>query len=154
MVRISLTLRVSFLGVYGLNLTNTQPADKEKKMGKSRYWFGPVRRKFNRKSHGDITIFHSPSPSQEAIIGVEEEISNSGDRSSVSLESFKKKELTKEDIAAIKIQANFRGHLVTYLTHCPYINKLFSFRRVRILIDSFWVLIIQKFDRQGGRLEH
>ncbi|XP_044498535.1 protein IQ-DOMAIN 20 [Mangifera indica] len=80
-------------------------------MGKSRYWFGLVRRKFNRKSHGDITIFHSPSPSQEAIIGVEEEISNCGDRSSVSLESFKKKELTKEDIAAIKIQANFRGHL-------------------------------------------
>ncbi|KAJ0097408.1 hypothetical protein Patl1_29193 [Pistacia atlantica] len=86
-------------------------------MGKSRNWFGLIRRKFNRVSHREITIFHSPNPSQEAIIGVAEEISeeiaNSGNRrSSVSLTtSFKKKELTMEDIAAIKIQANFRGHL-------------------------------------------
>ncbi|XP_031287386.1 protein IQ-DOMAIN 31 [Pistacia vera] len=85
-------------------------------MGKSRNWFGLIRRKFNRVSHREITIFHSPNPSQEAIIGVAEEISeeiaNSGNRrSSVSLTSFKKKEPTMEDIAAIKIQANFRGHL-------------------------------------------
>ncbi|KAJ4714109.1 protein IQ-DOMAIN 1-like [Melia azedarach] len=83
-------------------------------MRMSSTWFNRVRRKFHRKLNRNISIRHSPNPSQEVIIidVPEAAASYSNRNSSVSSAiSYQKKEATKEDIAAIKIQAIFRGHL-------------------------------------------
>ncbi|KAH7566209.1 hypothetical protein ACOSP7_022578 [Xanthoceras sorbifolium] len=82
-------------------------------MGVSRNWFNVVRRKFITKSQRDITILHSPSPSQEAIIITKfpEAAVNSDEDISSASSTIPKKEFSKEDIAAVKIQAVFRGHL-------------------------------------------
>ncbi|KAL9461830.1 hypothetical protein AB3S75_004763 [Citrus x aurantiifolia] len=83
-------------------------------MGTSSNWFNVLRRKFHRKSRRDITIRHSPTPSQGATIRkVPEEAVNCIDNNTfVSFTLLPlKKELAKEDSAAIKIQAIFRAHL-------------------------------------------
>lgn len=100
--------------------SQTDAAKKEKrakKMRMSSTWFNRVRRKFHRKLNRNISIRHSPNPSQEVIIidVPEAAASYSNRNSSVSSAiSYQKKEATKEDIAAIKIQAIFRGHLVCF----------------------------------------
>ncbi|KAJ8764500.1 hypothetical protein K2173_006240 [Erythroxylum novogranatense] len=78
-----------------------------------RNWFNRVRRKFLRTSHKNIVIFHSNAPcsgpqTSGVASHVTEEILNFQD---LIISSPSRKELTGEDDAAIKIQANFRGHL-------------------------------------------
>ncbi|KAL9393859.1 hypothetical protein Peur_013144 [Populus x canadensis] len=73
----------------------------------SRNWFDRVRRKFLRSSHRNIIL------NSKACSSHSDEITEAGDyevfNSIASPPS--KRELAIEDIAAITIQANFRGHL-------------------------------------------
>lgn len=73
----------------------------------SRNWFDKVRRKFLRTSHRNIILNSKAcsSPSDEITEADDYEVF----KSTASPPS--KRELAMEDIAAITIQANFRGHL-------------------------------------------
>lgn len=81
-------------------------------MGSSSNWFGRIRRKFVRSSNREIIVIcsnTSPSSHEERA---DYEVLTREDASSTT-SSFRTRErcLTKEDIAAIKIQAFFRGQL-------------------------------------------
>lgn len=82
------------------------------RMATSRNWFKLIRRKFVRSSARDIIVVHTEDSSsnlhEETIIL---EHPNSPPASTDST-TPQKQVLTKQDIAAIKIQAFFRGHLV------------------------------------------
>ncbi|XP_011022237.1 PREDICTED: protein IQ-DOMAIN 1 [Populus euphratica] len=73
----------------------------------SRNWFDKVRRKFLRSSHRNIILNSNAcsSPSDEITEAGDYEVFNS------IASPPSKRELAIEDIAAITIQANFRGHL-------------------------------------------
>ncbi|KAF9682141.1 hypothetical protein SADUNF_Sadunf05G0077600 [Salix dunnii] len=77
----------------------------------SRNWFNKIRRKVIRSSHRNIILNSNPcsSPGDEK----DSEITEEGDYDVLnSIDSPpSKRELAIEDIAAITIQANFRGHL-------------------------------------------
>ncbi|KAG4212580.1 hypothetical protein ERO13_A02G175100v2 [Gossypium hirsutum] len=78
-------------------------------MGTARNWFNTVRKKFIKSSHQrDIVIPHSENLSQQSMI---KEVRDFPNISPSSRSSFQTKNLTREDIAAIKIQSVFRGHL-------------------------------------------
>ncbi|KAA3457580.1 protein IQ-DOMAIN 1 [Gossypium australe] len=78
-------------------------------MGTARNWFNTVRKKFIKSSHQrDIVIPHSENLSQQSMI---KEVGDFPNISPSSRSSFQTKNLTREDIAAIKIQSVFRGHL-------------------------------------------
>lgn len=83
----------------------------------SRNWFDRVRRKFLRSSHRNIIL------NSKACSSHSDEITEAGDyevfNSIASPPS--KRELAIEDIAAITIQANFRGHLVCTTIHSFFI---------------------------------
>lgn len=93
-------------------------------MGISRKnWFSLVKKKFV-KSQSEITILHSPRTSHEAInrtrLQDQDTYSDEDDTGLQSPDSKTQlvplaKEFSKEDMAAVKIQAVFRGHLVCYL---------------------------------------
>ncbi|KAH7519868.1 hypothetical protein FEM48_Zijuj08G0082900 [Ziziphus jujuba var. spinosa] len=80
-------------------------------MATSRNWFKLIRRKFVRSSARDIIVVHTEDSSsnlhEETIIL---EHPNSPPASTDST-TPQKQVLTKQDIAAIKVQAFFRGHL-------------------------------------------
>ncbi|KAL4369142.1 hypothetical protein GQ457_05G012010 [Hibiscus cannabinus] len=78
-------------------------------MSTARNWFNTVRKKFIKSSHRrDIAILHSGNLSQHPMIKEARDFPNV---SASSRSSFQTKHLTREDIAAIKIQSIFRGHL-------------------------------------------
>ncbi|EEF31634.1 hypothetical protein RCOM_0017280 [Ricinus communis] len=84
------------------------------RMRTSRKWFDIVRRKFFRSSRKTTTvILHSnacSSPDEAQTSGVTDETAGFEElMSEISLSSTK--EITQEDIAALRIQATFRGHL-------------------------------------------
>jgi len=87
------------------------------KMGVSKKWLGIVRRKFLRSSNKDITLHPCISvctnQKEQAILGNE---STTTRENFISLPppaiNSPSTIFTKEDLAAIKIQAYFRGHLV------------------------------------------
>lgn len=70
----------------------------------------------------------SPSGSIEEINVIEETtyISEEPNSSASSTQLSQKKDLTKEDVAAIKIQSFFRGHLVLNLYHYISFQKKIS----------------------------
>ncbi|XVF18102.1 hypothetical protein REPUB_Repub10bG0182900 [Reevesia pubescens] len=80
------------------------------KMGTARNWFNIVRKKFIKSSQRDITILHSGNLSDQSMIR-EAQARDFHNISASSRSSFQRKPLTREDIAAIKIQSIFRGHL-------------------------------------------
>ena len=79
-------------------------------MGMPKNCFKMVQLKFGKSSQTNT----SPSGSIEEINVIEETtyISEEPNSSASSTQLFQKKDLTKEDIAAIKIQSFSRGHLV------------------------------------------
>lgn len=82
-------------------------------MGSSSNWFGRIRRKFVRSSYREIIVIcpnTSPS-SHEERVDYEVLIREDASSTTSSLGTIERC-LTKEDIAAIKIQAFFRGQLV------------------------------------------
>ncbi|OMO55742.1 IQ motif, EF-hand binding site [Corchorus capsularis] len=76
-------------------------------MGTARNWFNTVRKKLINKSQRDITILHSPSHNSDISFIRDFDSAATSSRSV----SFQTRHLTRQDIAAIKIQAVFRGHL-------------------------------------------
>ncbi|KAM3709911.1 hypothetical protein ACB098_02G211200 [Castanea mollissima] len=77
-------------------------------MGKHQNCFNIVQIRLHKRSHKDKISPHantSPSSSMEEATNFED---LNGATSSIP--SFQRNDLTKEDIAAIKIQAIFRGH--------------------------------------------
>ena len=83
-------------------------------MAISKNLFNMVRKKFHKSSHTDTKLSNTSS-SEEAI--VREETANFEDiAASPTLSSSQKKDLTKEDVKAIKIQSFFRGYLVLFPT--------------------------------------
>ena len=87
----------------------------------SQNWFNIVRRKFRKTPHEDIILSHTNtcarSSTDEAIVPEETINFENANGAACSIQLSKKKDLTKEDIAAIKIQTAFRGHLVLHPTH-------------------------------------
>ncbi|XVE87495.1 hypothetical protein DITRI_Ditri18aG0122300 [Diplodiscus trichospermus] len=73
-------------------------------MGSARNWFNTVRKKFIRSSQRNITILHSGNLSDQSMITEATDLHDISDSST-------SKHLTREDIAAIKIQSIFRGHI-------------------------------------------
>ncbi|XP_039012348.1 protein IQ-DOMAIN 1 [Hibiscus syriacus] len=77
-------------------------------MGTARNWFNTVRKKFIKSSHQrDIVILHSENLSRQPMIKEARDFPTSAPSTSSSQTTH----LTREDIAAIKIQSIFRGHL-------------------------------------------
>lgn len=87
----------------------------------SRKWFDMVRRKFFRSSShtNSIVLDSNACSSPHDGIKTDETASYVELISEISLIS--NKQLTQEDLAAMKIQAIFRGHLVRYLIHCNFL---------------------------------
>lgn len=101
--------------------------------------FNRVRRKFRKASHRDILLSHTNtcarSSTDETIAAEETAIfENAIDEASSILPISRKKDLTKDDIAAIKIQAFFRGHLVLAI-------YLIYFHLQAKMLDIFTVVV-------------
>ncbi|GKV44140.1 hypothetical protein SLEP1_g51354 [Rubroshorea leprosula] len=86
-------------------------------MGAPRNWFSSVRKRFIKTSHTNINILYSPSLSDQSIIteaargkSANLECKDSAPSSSRPIPP-PRKQITREDSAATKIQAVFRGHL-------------------------------------------
>ncbi|XP_068345531.1 protein IQ-DOMAIN 6-like [Pyrus communis] len=86
-------------------------------MGTTRKWFRTIRRKLVGSSNRDIVVVYTnttPSthnesaPRYEKIDGI---ASSSSSFVASSPSAFERRIFTKEDIAAIRLQAFFRGHL-------------------------------------------
>lgn len=104
-------------------------------MGTARNWFGIVRTKFFASSK-TITIRHtSPSFLEEPDVtgAAHSEELNVGVLS--CLPSAQQEDLTEIDMAAIKIQATFRGHLVKISTHSP--PQCYPFSAILSLVNVF-----------------
>lgn len=95
-------------------------------MGGTRNWFALVKKKLTKTSHRDIRITHSSrnlgnkSSIKEAAVGKYTNLASSSSSSSAApapapAPSLRQQE-NREDVAATRIQAVFRGHLVFYLT--------------------------------------
>ena len=102
---------------------NIATSSKKERMRKPQNCFDIVQRRFHKRSHRDtISSNANTSPSnftEEAIVKTTNVEDPSGGAAS-STPSSQRKDLTKEDVAAIKIQAIFRGHRVHYPTHCLF----------------------------------
>lgn len=92
------------------------------RMGSYRKWFKTIRRKVCRSSNKDIiVVYTNTSPSTHEESARYQDLNGSGSSSSSSTNIF----LSHEDIAAIKLQAFFRGHLVRnpayYFSHAQFL---------------------------------
>ncbi|PIA35559.1 hypothetical protein AQUCO_03500131v1 [Aquilegia coerulea] len=74
-------------------------------------WVGIVRRKFRKSSHQRIIIVNQINDSESFGDAEDNNDIEEGDGDDYLLPLKKKKELSKEDIAAITIQACFRAYL-------------------------------------------
>lgn len=74
-----------------------------------------VQKKFHKSSHTDTNLSNTSS-SEEAIVREETANFEENIAASPTLSSSQKKDLTKEDVKAIKIQSFFRGYLVLFPT--------------------------------------
>jgi hypothetical protein len=87
----------------------------------SQNWFNIVQRKFRKTPHRDIILSHTNtcarSSTDEAFVPEETINFENTSGAASSTQSSRKKDLTEKDVAAIKIQAFFRGHLVLHPTH-------------------------------------
>uniref|UniRef100_A0A5B6YHP6 Uncharacterized protein n=1 Tax=Davidia involucrata TaxID=16924 RepID=A0A5B6YHP6_DAVIN len=100
-------------------------------MGKSQSWFGTVRRKFFRSSPQEtIIVLHTSATFSEEALSTR--VSNA---ITLSSPPQKRESLSKEDIAAIKIQAFFRGHLVFH-------SSTFLFHIFLLKVNGFKCLLI------------
>ena len=74
-----------------------------------------VQKKFHKSSHTDTNLSNTSS-SEEAIVREETAKFEEDIAASPTPSSSQKKDLTKEDVKAIKIQSFFRGYLVLFST--------------------------------------
>ncbi|XP_021819513.1 uncharacterized protein LOC110761358 [Prunus avium] len=82
--------------------------NKYTRMGSYRKWFKTIRRKLGRSSNRDIiVVYTNTSPSTHEESARYQDLNGSASSSPSSTKKF----LSHEDIAAIKLQAFFRGHL-------------------------------------------
>ncbi|KAM0970170.1 hypothetical protein FF1_018296 [Malus domestica] len=85
-------------------------------MGTTRKWFRTIRRKLVGSSNRDIVVVHTnttPSTHDESARyeKIDRIASSSSSFVASSPSAFERRIFTKEDIAAIRLQAFFRGHL-------------------------------------------
>ncbi|XP_050366728.1 protein IQ-DOMAIN 5-like [Argentina anserina] len=80
-------------------------------MGTSGKWFRRFRKKFVRSPDKDIIVIYNTSPSFHGEEANYEVLIHEDTSSTMSSLITRERILTKEDIAAIKIQAFFRGQL-------------------------------------------
>ncbi|KAL6222215.1 hypothetical protein ACLB2K_005607 [Fragaria x ananassa] len=92
-------------------ISQLKPQTPFKTMGTSSNWFRKIRRKFVRSSDRDIIVVYNTSPSFHGEEADYEVLIHDDASSTISSIITIEKTLTKEDIAAIKIQAFFRGQL-------------------------------------------
>ena len=84
-----------------------------------------VQKKFHKSSHTDTNLSNTSS-SEEAIVREETANFEEDIAASPTPSSSQKKDLTKEDVKAIKIQSFFRGYLVLFSTlHVFYLFIIF-----------------------------
>lgn len=131
-------------------------------MGSSSNWFGRIRRKFVRSSNREIIVIYSnTSPSSHEERADYEVLTREDALSTTS--SFRTRErcLTKEDIAAIKIQAFFRGQLVHNInpTHLFSMQTSLFMRKVLQCLHKIWkppsgLWWSKTIDRQDKHFEH
>lgn len=112
-----------------------------KNMGTTRKWFRTIRRKLVGSSNRDIVVVYTnttPSthdesaPRYKKFDGI---ASSSSSFIDSSPSAFERRIFTEEDIAAIRLQAFFRGHLV----HYPNLFLFFFFIRQVLL---WWMIIV------------
>uniref|UniRef100_A0A7N2M2T3 Uncharacterized protein n=1 Tax=Quercus lobata TaxID=97700 RepID=A0A7N2M2T3_QUELO len=115
-----------------LSLKSLVPSSRKKENSRrtaqtSQNLFNIVRRKFRKTPHRDIILSHTNtcarSSTDEAIVPEETINFENANGAACSIQLSKKKDLTKEDIAAIKIQTSFRGHLVLHPTRTTGISS-------------------------------
>lgn len=124
-------------------------------MGRSQSWFRTIRKKLFPSSHTTRTILNYSNTNtfldQEAFFR-DETLPSSSPSSSYS-SSVKRKELSEEDIAATKIQAIFRAHLVKLdflLIGFNFIFLLFLFTNA-FAYSSEFVMRITAFQILTGK---
>lgn len=74
-----------------------------------------VQKKFHKSAHTDTNLSNTSS-TEEAIVREETANFEEDIAASPTPSSSQKKDLTKEDVKAIKIQSFFRGYLVLFST--------------------------------------
>ncbi|KAK9990071.1 hypothetical protein SO802_025056 [Lithocarpus litseifolius] len=107
--------RRKFVSLKSLVSSSRKKENPRRTAQMSQNWFNIVRRKFRKTPHRDIILSHTNtcarSSTDEAIVPEETINFENANGAACSIQLSKKKDLTKEDIAAIKIQTTFRGHL-------------------------------------------
>jgi len=129
-------------------------SSEKERVRKPQNYFNIVQRRFRKRSQRDAISSHvntSPTNSiEKAIVKTESVTFEDPSGAASSAQPSQRKDLTKEDVAAIKIQAIFRGHHVCYSIH-------FIFSLDILFIDNSLVFIINQgccLNRQGRDFKH
>ena len=100
---------------------NIVTSSEKERVRKPQNYFNIVQRRFRKRSQRDAISSHvntSPTNSiEKAIVKTKSVTFEDPSGAASSAQPSQRKDLTKEDVAAIKIQAIFRGRRVCYPIH-------------------------------------